>query len=78
MISRPAFITKKIACPGCGAENRVRFEQFEMMLELPCSSCAADIAARATPRRLRKSAGSFWSISGRRTRVTGRKEGEKS
>jgi hypothetical protein len=35
MISRPAFITKKIACPGCGAENRVRFEQFEMMLELP-------------------------------------------
>jgi len=49
MISRPAFITKKIACPGCGAENRIRFDYFEMLRELPYSHCAAIVWWKRRP-----------------------------
>jgi hypothetical protein len=49
MISMPAYITKRIACPGCGAENRIRFDNSEMLRELPCSHCAAIVWWKRRP-----------------------------
>jgi transcription elongation factor Elf1 len=42
-------MTKKFACPACGAENRVRFEQGEMLRELPCSHCAEIVRWKRKP-----------------------------
>jgi hypothetical protein len=46
MMSRPPFVTKRFTCPGCVAENRIRFDGDEMIRELPCSHCAAIIGWR--------------------------------
>jgi transcription initiation factor TFIIIB Brf1 subunit/transcription initiation factor TFIIB len=43
------FVNKKLACPGCGAENRVRFEYNEMMREPPCSECGAIVKWKRKP-----------------------------
>jgi endogenous inhibitor of DNA gyrase (YacG/DUF329 family) len=43
------FVTKKLACPGCGAENRVRFDYSEMMRELPCPECGALVKWKRRP-----------------------------
>jgi DNA-directed RNA polymerase subunit RPC12/RpoP len=42
-------VTKKIACPGCGTENSVRFEQSEMLRELPCLLCGAMVLWKRRP-----------------------------
>jgi transcription elongation factor Elf1 len=49
MITRLQFVTKRLTCPGCGAENRVRFEASEMLHELPCSHCAAIVWWKRRP-----------------------------
>ena len=41
--------TKRIACPSCGIENRVRFEQSEMLRELPCLHCGAIVRWKRKP-----------------------------
>jgi hypothetical protein len=40
------FVNKKLACPGCRAEYRVRFEYNGMIRKLPCSECGAIISNR--------------------------------
>jgi hypothetical protein len=34
----PKHIVKRITCPCCGEENRIRFGFYEMMLEASCES----------------------------------------
>jgi Zn ribbon nucleic-acid-binding protein len=48
MISRPTFITK-IACPGCGTDNRIAFEPHEMLREVPCMHCGAIVRWKRKP-----------------------------
>jgi hypothetical protein len=49
MISRPAVIRINIVCPACGAENLIRFEDSEMLRELPCSHCSAIVWWKRRP-----------------------------
>lgn len=35
MQRNPVFVTKKLAGPGCRAENRFRFKHYEVLVEHP-------------------------------------------
>lgn len=41
MRSDSVNVTKKKICPACGAENRIRYDLWTMVVEAPCSSCGA-------------------------------------
>ena len=44
-----SMTTRTMGCPACGAANRIKFEQFEVLRELPCSECGMPVRWKRRP-----------------------------
>jgi RNase P subunit RPR2 len=45
----PKYVRRRMICPNCGAEERVRFEYSLMIVTSPCSQCKVMIRWKHKP-----------------------------
>lgn len=42
------YVAKTLKCPECGAENRIRFGDSQMLIEGACERCNAEVRWKRT------------------------------